>query len=84
MFEIRTDVLFLCCYKSKAMDIQDFHVKLPATDANLFRDMAARLGWSIEEPDNLTELQQAIEEVERGEYTTHDSVQEYFKELLKE
>lgn len=66
------------------MDTQDFRVKLPSNDVNLFRDMAARLGWSIEEPDNRTELERAIEEVERGEYTAHESVQKYFDEILKE
>lgn len=58
------------------------NLNIPAHDVGLLKDMADRLGWSIESPIKKNELEEALDEAERGEVTTHDSVDGYFRKIL--
>ena len=63
--------------------LQNISLNIPVSDIGLLKDIASRLGWSIELPTRKNELDEALGEAERGEVTAHKSVDGYFKDILR-
>ena len=61
---------------------QDMKISLPKSDVRLLKEIARRMGWSLEMQKTKSAFQQSMEEADRGEYTEYASVEDFAAKVL--
>lgn len=58
-------------------------IKLPKMDLKLLKALAKKMGWTVAASSHKSGYECAMEDIREGRVTEHDSVEKYFREILK-